>query len=1138
MDGELEKPPPKATGSMVVPASAASHTCPFSFLLKTSVQKAFIDLRNLADNLPMASDTERKRSLVEYANRTRATMIRLLVLLKWSRVNLHKVYSCWNVLEVLERQDSSCRDAADMLYTTHDMLKLARAPAYDIATAIDVLTTGTYPRMPAVVKKIATPKKLNPDETQRTVKRLNETIRSHLLTTTIPMDFTNISVNNGAITVTYKGLYEACLTLDIRDLTDSWSWRLISLDFFVSDTSSANPIPATNPIRSLVERRVRSADQPLVELAMILGRLCTSMMFDMLQAQAMILQSSLRWTGVIKVDIIKEELVSLSLVCKYWSSSPRLKLEAKPVVKSEPSTPSTAPSTETPSPAATNPTASSAPNPEEVWLQVKMADSSSRLVVVHNPPFPPDLDPSLTPLAVSPTLVSFERLLSSAIERHTKLRLSQLYAVVLKALKANSSELKGVEARLVMPSRSESADGTWQQSSMSNGLGASALHIGLFGEDDPVAVVVDMRTGRFVLSRHTTAYLDTAAVFSCEEKLNRNLDEISTVLVALRLECILERLESAGRSLRLEPFRQIPLLQPPPTSLSNPIFFRISSSAYSYGCPLGYLVADVTSDFTLKFSSLLLRSTDDQSPPSLTIEAHSPITDDAAQHSPKPPSRAKRKRQELTTGHNTGPPSSSSSLLLSSIIPSLSRVLPIALVRLSLSEASAHLSALGATLSPIEIQSVPGRSSGSTSANQDVTSSAAVVLAVSGRCRATLPTASDRDRDQFQFLSNEIEVLSSVPIPHTTAISSSSHDTAAIEVHLSDPQRLFDPTPIHLLSVVPAAISDPSAPLSCICPSPGLLTFTYSTPQLFRKRLQADLQSLQFLSRIVAQLRRGRITPLNDLITAPPVELLSLSPSLVSLSITGECTIQITPCISPAQQPLISPSSNPPSSSTTSQPSSDSSSGPSSSSHPIILQVTFSPSLSPMTPHLATLLHVRRDIWDLVDSVCRCYRPIAAIQAFLANPIGVITNPPPNQPRPLDGAGGELAVVCHRFGTVRLVFQGEKALDVTFGRRGWVRLNDALKGDFLKRFNLGNLMQNMQQRGLLGWSGVVPQEKNVLHDELLGKILNAWYKYVAGMTRTPPPPQALPPAAPAPSNTTSQTAAGVMLAVGQTPPRR
>lgn len=52
----------------------------------------------------------------------------------------------------LANQNKMFQDTADHLYTIHKNLSAARLRNFDIPTAVDVLTTGTYQQMPTKIK--------------------------------------------------------------------------------------------------------------------------------------------------------------------------------------------------------------------------------------------------------------------------------------------------------------------------------------------------------------------------------------------------------------------------------------------------------------------------------------------------------------------------------------------------------------------------------------------------------------------------------------------------------------------------------------------------------------------------------------------------------------------------------------------------------------------------------------------------------------------------------------------------------------------------------------------------------------------------------------------------------------------------
>lgn len=58
---------------------------PLSHVLSRVVGQAYADLRDLAETLPAADDAAKKRAVVDYVLQTRRQLLKLLVLVRWSR---------------------------------------------------------------------------------------------------------------------------------------------------------------------------------------------------------------------------------------------------------------------------------------------------------------------------------------------------------------------------------------------------------------------------------------------------------------------------------------------------------------------------------------------------------------------------------------------------------------------------------------------------------------------------------------------------------------------------------------------------------------------------------------------------------------------------------------------------------------------------------------------------------------------------------------------------------------------------------------------------------------------------------------------------------------------------------------------
>jgi len=120
---------------------------------------------------------ERKIEIYNFSARTRQLYVRLLALVKWansaSKVDKSTVryiffYACSHLIKIynlviyssfqhimafLDKQSLLFVDTADMLARmARETLVHARLPNFHIPAAVEVLTTGTYGRLPACIR--------------------------------------------------------------------------------------------------------------------------------------------------------------------------------------------------------------------------------------------------------------------------------------------------------------------------------------------------------------------------------------------------------------------------------------------------------------------------------------------------------------------------------------------------------------------------------------------------------------------------------------------------------------------------------------------------------------------------------------------------------------------------------------------------------------------------------------------------------------------------------------------------------------------------------------------------------------------------------------------------------------------------
>uniref|UniRef100_G1U7B5 Mediator of RNA polymerase II transcription subunit 14 n=1 Tax=Oryctolagus cuniculus TaxID=9986 RepID=G1U7B5_RABIT len=145
-------PPPPGAAVAAAAAAAASPGYRLSTLIEFLLHRAYSELMVLTDLLPRKSDVERKIEIVQFASRTRQLFVRLLALVKWAD-NAGKVEKCAMISSFLDQQAILFVDTADRLASlARDALVHARLPSFAIPYAIDVLTTGSYPRLPTCIR--------------------------------------------------------------------------------------------------------------------------------------------------------------------------------------------------------------------------------------------------------------------------------------------------------------------------------------------------------------------------------------------------------------------------------------------------------------------------------------------------------------------------------------------------------------------------------------------------------------------------------------------------------------------------------------------------------------------------------------------------------------------------------------------------------------------------------------------------------------------------------------------------------------------------------------------------------------------------------------------------------------------------
>lgn len=110
-------------------------------------------------------------------------------------------HSFQRIMAFLDKQSMLFVETADMLARmARETLVQARLPNFHIPAAVEVLTTGTYGRLPSCIReKIVPPDPITSVEKQNTLQRLNRVIQHRLVTGNLLPQMKNLKVGTGVV---------------------------------------------------------------------------------------------------------------------------------------------------------------------------------------------------------------------------------------------------------------------------------------------------------------------------------------------------------------------------------------------------------------------------------------------------------------------------------------------------------------------------------------------------------------------------------------------------------------------------------------------------------------------------------------------------------------------------------------------------------------------------------------------------------------------------------------------------------------------------------------------------------------------------------------------------------------------------
>lgn len=489
------------------PPQGGGGTIALNTLIDYIIQRTYAEMTVLSELLPRKSDMERKIEIVQFAQKTRQLFVRLLALVKWAN-SASKVDKCGEICNFLEQQSLLFVETADsMARMARETLVNARLPNFPLPYAVDVLTTGTYPRLPTCIRdKIVPADPITVTEKRLTLQRLSQVIQYRLVCSELPPQMRRLKIENGRVKFLVEHEFEVTLTL----MGDSPTipWRLLDIDVLVEDHQTGDGKGLVhslqvNYIHRLVQSRLLDNEKPLHDLYRMLHSFCLSLQLEVLHSQIQRLVRE-RLGDSVRVE---EYTAGKCLFVSYWRD--QLKKEKDGTVY-------------------------------KLSVHVSEDDEGKPLQISHTPVMTAE-ESRKVGLAIRNDHLSIEKLLIQTIEVRTHARLKEL-AKDLQKYVDGTCEIKDVPAVLHVPV------------------------LNPYTSAEILRVAVDIQRGTFLTSVPCS---DHPVVQEIEENLNGDKRNIDKQIAKLRCELALLRCEKSVQQLPASSHRQLPFINLSGNPLEN-----------------------------------------------------------------------------------------------------------------------------------------------------------------------------------------------------------------------------------------------------------------------------------------------------------------------------------------------------------------------------------------------------------------------------------------------------------------------------------------------------------------------------------------------------------------------------------------
>ncbi|KAI7833659.1 hypothetical protein BX661DRAFT_196177 [Kickxella alabastrina] len=543
----------------------SARMVPMSVVVGRLITFAYTELVTLVDTMPSRAEGDRLNEILKYTEHMTDLLTKLLVLVRWAK-NAPQIQKCQNVIAYLDLQNR---------YFDYSVTASTRHIWQCPTNAVDILTTGTYQRLPAAIKRAREP---------------------------IPLAMRQYRIANGRIVFTVHKEFEATLTL--LQFDHNIPWHVVNVRVLVTGDKSlpdehqivvnarkivdlaqhllieSNPVPVdTSPEQQQKHTACLSARPPqLAQLYDFLHRQCLVVLLETIVKQAAVLRRT-RWENLLQVEMGPDRSV---LTLRYWTS-PRaasslypstaasrdggsttvlrgnsivFRLCSLPIPRPIHASALDGPDALEASPADSDATvtwsANSGLGTPRVWTRT--VSQASELVTSpsteDNELLMEDFD-----MVLDPEAVNTEKLLRQVTWRHARTILKALHASVVESGLFSDN---AVELMYVLASGATKGESELTREEISLGTVTPRLRAWYRQDEGAVDIFVDTYTGRLVVRASEAIAANTslseAMVSQLADQLNRGPWRLAELLVDMRSSLALVDLDSlAFRSLGLRP---------------------------------------------------------------------------------------------------------------------------------------------------------------------------------------------------------------------------------------------------------------------------------------------------------------------------------------------------------------------------------------------------------------------------------------------------------------------------------------------------------------------------------------------------------------------------------------------------------